>query len=713
MPGAPGAPTWDPYAPDPGPDDGSDDPGVGFAAGGPAFGGGPGGPGDGGDGDDPDDPDGAAHGGDATGLARPTGPALLDDAPRLPTVPGFEGLRALALVAVLLFHQGWDIARGGFLGISSFFTLSGFLLTTLALAEWAQSGHLALGRLWERRARRLVPAYVALLVLVVVLEVVLRVGTGPGFRGDVLWAAGWATNWHAVLANHDPAGIFLDPSPTQHLWALAVLAQLTLVVPLLFVGFMRVAGRRWRLGAVAFAVLAVATFALAHLAANGDGNGGIAYFGTHTRAGELLVGVALAYAVLSPRVRRVLETSAGVAVVRYGSVLALVVLAGLWSRTSLGDPRLFGGITAVNAGLTALVALAVTAPGPAATFLGVTPLRWLGRISYTAFLVHWPLFLLIDEDRIDLPGPALFLVRVAATVVVAAALHLGVERPVRAGLRVGRPQLAGAFVGATAVVAVAALVVPLQPPAGVSLTIGSGGGDEPGQLDVVVPNGTPVASIALVGDELASSIVPGFTAWNENNAEDQVHVDTHVTDGCPPGAPGPVRLAGETVGEQTACVGWEPRLPELLDATSADAVVVVTGIGELGERELDGAWRHIGDPQYDDWLGGQLAELADELAAGGTPVFWATIPHVRMGGAAWTTHDDNDPARVDRYNELVRAAAAGHDQIQVVDMTAWAQELPRGGEFSTDYRPDGVTFTEAGADQAAAFVVRSVVRALD
>jgi peptidoglycan/LPS O-acetylase OafA/YrhL len=649
------------------------------------------------------------------GRRRQTGPkvpAPLDDAPRLPDVAGFDGLRALALIAVLLFHQGWDVSRGGFLGISSFFTLSGFLLATLALAEWAQTGRLALTRLWERRARRLVPAYVAVLALVIVLQYALRVGTGPGFRTDVLWGVGWATNWHAVVADQDVAGIFLDPSPVQHLWSLAVLAQLVVVISLLFVGLMKFAGRHWRLGGAAFGLVAVLSFLLARATAEVDGNGGLAYYGTHTRAGEVLVGVALAYAVLNPAMRRLLGTEVGDAAVRYGAVAALAGLAVLWSRTSLGDPKLFGGITALNAVLTAVVILAVTAPGPAATFLGTWPLRTLGRISYTAYLVHWPIYLLIDEPRLDLPGPALFGLRAAATLAVALALHVALEQPFRTRLRMPRPRLAGALVGATAVVLVAAVLVPLKPPVGVSLAIDDGQG--PGDLDVVVPTGTEVASIALVGDALASSIAPGFAVWNEEHEDDQVRLDTHVTDDCPPGAPGPVRLAGETIGEQTACTGWEPRLPELLDATSADVVVVVTGLGELGDREIDGAWRHLGDPLYDSWLATQLGELADELADAGAPVLWAAIPHVRLPGADgdWTRYPENDPRRVDRYNELVRAAAEGHD-LDVVDMTAWAQELPRGGEFSADYRQDGATFTEAGARVAAGWIAREVLRVID
>jgi peptidoglycan/LPS O-acetylase OafA/YrhL len=662
--------------------------------------------------DDEDDDDTAAPGRGRQGRREPRPPAELDDAPRLPRVPGFDGLRAVALLAVLAFHQGYDVARGGFLGISSFFTLSGFLLGTLALAEWSQAGHLSLARLWERRARRIVPAYVVALAIVVVLQLVLRVGTGPGFRVDVLYALAYAENWRAVFSERDIAQIFVNASPVQHLWSVGLLVQLLVLVPLGFAALMRLVGKRWRVAGAVVAAVAAGSFLLADATAAADGNGGLAYFGTQTRAGEFLVGIVLAFAVLSGAVRRVIESGPARLALRYGGPAALVGLAFLWSRTSLDDPRLFGGVTALNAVLTAWVVLAVTSSGPASTALGSWPLRTLGRLAYTAYLVHWPIFLLLDQPRFQLDEHVQFVARVGLTLALAVALHYAVEQPWREGLRMPRPRLAAVFGGATAVVLVAVMVLPQQPPLGVNLSIGSGSG--PGELDVVVPaGGDGVADVALVGDALATSLVPGVATWNQREPDSQVRLATHITDGCPPAAPGPVRLAGATVGEGTACRGWEPRLPHLLDAAEPDVIVVVTGLDELGERDLDGAWHHIGDPAYDTWLANELDELAGTLADSGVPVLWATLPHVRIGGADgdWTRHDENDPARVNRYNELVSEAAAGHDDIQVVDLAAWAQGLTPGGEFGPHFRQDGTTFTERGARGAVTWLMDEVIAA--
>src|SRR5690606_26549276 len=229
-----------------------------------------------------------------------------------------------------------------------------------------------------------------------------------------------------------------------------------------------------------------------------------------------------------------------------------------------------------------------------------------------------------------------------------------------------------------AVVVAAAAVLPEQPPPGVHLAVDDGRGA--GDLDVVVPTGDEVASIALVGDSLAASLVPGFEAWNAEHPDQQVRVHTHVADDCPLSAPGPVRLAGRTIGEGTDCLGFEARLPILLEEADPDVVVVVPSVADLGEREIDREWTHVGDAVFDDWLWDELADLAGTLEDAGVPVVWTTAPHVRLvpdGEGDWTTVEENDPARVDRLNEIVRDVVAGRDGSVVVDLGAWAQRLPR------------------------------------
>jgi hypothetical protein len=268
-------------------------------------------------------------------------------------------------------------------------------------------------------------------------------------------------------------------------------------------------------------------------------------------------------------------------------------------------------------------------------------------------------------------------------------------------------RLAAGFVAVLAAVAAAAVVLPEQPPRGVTLAIGSSEG--PGRLDVVVPTGDEVASIALVGGSLAESMTPGLEAWNADHPDQQVRVATHVAADCPLTRAGEVRSAGRTVGDDTACLGFGPRLPRLLEAAEPDVVVVVPDAADLGSRELDNHWVHLGDPVYDIWARQHLEDLADTLADAGVPVVWATSPHVRLapGGdleGDWTDVPDNDPARVDRLNELIRGVAADRDDMQVLDLASWAQRLPRG-EFGPDQRAEGRDLTEDGAVRAAGWAV--------
>src|SRR3954447_11157440 len=185
--------------------------------------------------------------------------------PALPRVRALDGLRGLAVAGVLAYHCGFGWARGGFLGVSLFFTLSGFLITSLLLAERSEHGRIGLRGFWARRARRLLPA--ALLALAVIVAFGATVASGSqlrGLRGDVLAALAYVANWRFVLAGTSYGALWSAPSPVQHFWSLAIEEQLYLVLPVVVVGALALGRGRLRTVTMALGALLagsiVATF---------------------------------------------------------------------------------------------------------------------------------------------------------------------------------------------------------------------------------------------------------------------------------------------------------------------------------------------------------------------------------------------------------------------------------------------------------------------
>ncbi|HJR25033.1 MAG TPA: acyltransferase family protein, partial [Acidimicrobiales bacterium] len=374
----------------------------------------------------------------------------------MPYLPAFDGLRAIALLAVLAFHAGFGWIHGGYLPLTAFFVLSGFLITSLLLLERGRSGRVDLGAFWMRRARRLVPA--AILALGLVALYTAAIGRSvEGLRGDVFACLGWVANWRFIFVGRTYEDLFGDPSPVQHFWSLAVEEQFYLVVPPLAVGLLLLAkGRRWLFALVTTLLVAASTITMAVLHDPGEPPLRV-YFGTDTRAAELLVGVLLALIITRPNGLRQLA-GAGRWVLDIAGALALGASVALWFVTQEYDDRLYEGGLLGIALLAAIVVASGTQPGsPVSRMLGIWPLPALGRISYGVYLFHWPLFLWIDEERTGLEQGPLFALRMAVTIGLAALSYVLVEQPIRTGTRSPARLLLTGWANAS--VAVAALLV--------------------------------------------------------------------------------------------------------------------------------------------------------------------------------------------------------------------------------------------------------------
>jgi peptidoglycan/LPS O-acetylase OafA/YrhL len=351
---------------------------------------------------------------------------------QLPYRPGLDGLRALAVAGVVLYHAGVSWMPGGFLGVDVFFVLSGYLITSLLLAERRQEGRVGFKAFWMRRARRLLPA-----VLLVVFVCLLAASTIARddlarTRGDALASLVYLTNWHLIAASHSYFNAFGRPSLLQHLWSLAVEEQFYLFWPLVLMGSLKLLGRRYTV--VLTVLLALASTALMWGLYNPNQDPSRVYYGTDTRAATLLVGALLAFAwplggfgdEVSRRAARVLD---GV-----GCAALLAVLA-LFVRTQDYDPWLYrGGFLLVALCTAVLIAVVVHPASSLGRVLGTRTLRWIGIRSYGIYLWHWPVMML-SRPGIDVPwrGTFVVLAQIAVTVGLAALSYRYVEMPVRGG----------------------------------------------------------------------------------------------------------------------------------------------------------------------------------------------------------------------------------------------------------------------------------------
>lgn len=355
------------------------------------------------------------------------------DARRLTYLPGLDGLRALAVIGVLLYHAGVSWLPGGYLGVEVFFVVSGYLITALLLSEWREQGRIDLKTFWMRRARRLLPALFLLIAATLAYAIVLLPDEVATLRADATAAVGYVTNWYLIFNDQSYFESVGRPSLLRHLWSLAVEEQFYLLWPVLFAVMMRFL--RPHVALLVIAVGAVASSLLMALLYQPDSDPSRLYYGTDTRAAGLLIGAALAL-VWAPWRRHVVVGRAKVALPDIVGVSALAIL--IWLFVSLDElhPSLYrGGFAAVA--LTSAVLIGATVHPRSLLIAGLLSsrlLRWIGLRSYSIYLWHWPIFML-SRPQLDLPldGLSLLALRLAVTLLLAEVSYQLVELPVRSG----------------------------------------------------------------------------------------------------------------------------------------------------------------------------------------------------------------------------------------------------------------------------------------
>jgi peptidoglycan/LPS O-acetylase OafA/YrhL len=666
----------------------------------------------------------------------------------------------VSVLLVLLFHAGLPFVPAGYLGVSVFFTLSGYLITSLLLVEHARSGTVRVGAFYGRRVKRLLPASTLCLVGVVVARQFGAFSEVTDLRGDVVGAALQVFNWVQLAGGGSYGDLFGSAtSPLEHYWSLAIEEQFYWVWPVVVLFVVRRVRRRadgvdrpaaqsarWmrRRLIVAVAILTLLASIAAPLIAQLAGPDA-AYWATPARLAEILMGALLA-TVLH---RRWVPANAG--------RLALPSFAGLLLASMLlpsDHGPAYEGWLPLFAVLSALLVYSLQAPGPVRRLLSTPLLVSTGAISYGLYLFHWPVFVLLRERGWNLTSPPHLVGALAITVTVSLVSYRLVERPVRRTSWRPVPTLRLAAIASVVVLASAVLVAPSGPAISADDDLLDAAAIAPDDGEALVPlvaassEPAPTTATSEPGRAVSAGPVPSDAAIRsepESSASTTTTVPTTLR--LPPEPPRPVRVL--VVGDSTALyvahglaawtmsypdhaqvsVSWcqgctfvpdaeitsfdldgvednsrrtlTEVMPDAIRQLRPDVVVLMSTVSDAANRQWDPAEGPIGptDPRARERMVTAFADLTMEIVTSGVPdVVWVVPPT--------PTHDwDDDPemnelARYAAHHEIVREAAARFEHhVSLVDLDAWARETGRFDD--PGFRADGVHIDEGPATEMA------------
>ncbi|NQX11961.1 acetyltransferase [Microbacteriaceae bacterium VKM Ac-2855] len=357
---------------------------------------------------------------------------------------GLDGLRALAVIAVIVYHLFPGALVGGFLGVDLFFVISGFLITRLLLNEREATGRIDLVAFWRRRARRLLPALAVLALVATSLAGLVGGDLLVGIGRQLLGLATFSGNWLSIAAGSS----YVDqtaPELFRNLWSLGVEEQFYLLWPVALLGLAMLPRRGFQLAVIGVAAVASA-IAMAALYSPGDDPTRV-YFGSDTHSFGLALGAVLAIGISFVRPFDLDEGESALQRMNrvhapWVGILALVGLIALSTVLDERDPFTYRGGLVLGSVLAAVVVWAATLPGALlGRALDVRPLRWIGRRSYGLYLWHWPLLVIaqsvLGATELGRAVPLLpAITALALTVAVAALSYSVIEQPIRRhGLR--------------------------------------------------------------------------------------------------------------------------------------------------------------------------------------------------------------------------------------------------------------------------------------
>ena len=596
-----------------------------------------------------------------------------------PYLPGLDGIRAVAVLAVIAYHLNFGWASGGLLGVQVFFVLSGYLITDLLVAEYGRHRGIGLKHFWIRRARRLLPALFVMLFVTVGWATLFDRSQLVALRSDLPAGIFYVSNWWYIFHHVSYFAKFGPPSPLGHLWSLAIEEQFYLVWPLLIL-----AGFRWlhTKRALILVTLAAATASALEMAVlyspSPEADPTRVYDGTDTRAFALLIGAALAlwlprsrpFAAVTANARRLLNLVGGAAL--------LGIFAMYWGTSQYQSFPYEGGMFLL-ALLTALVIGVTVHPGSQLrTVLGWEPLRWVGERSYAIYLWHYPVIVLTTPLNAP-PNVVRAILQTAVTLVIAALSWRYVEQPVRHGAlgrqweRIrqhnwSRPQLRPwgwvLAVGVSVNAAVCAL--------GLFGVVSASAADPASQITSISPvprDHHPTTTTSTV----ASKAHGGSTTTSST---------------APPPAGHDVTAIGDSVMVDAA-----PYLEQLLPGIAIDAAVgqqlyqVQTSVGQLKAEGAVGDRLILELGTNGPYTVSQLEDLINSFG----PLQRIVLVNTRVP-RPWQ----------DQVNETIAAVAESYPNATVVDWFGDSAAYPQY------FYPDGVHLDPAGAKYYASLLAQAV-----
>ncbi len=634
-------------------------------------------------------------------------------------LPALDGIRALAVGAVVAYHLHVPFFDGGLLGVSVFFTLSGYLITSLLMQGFERRGRIDLKAFWIRRARRLLPALLLMLPVTLVTAAIARPEKLAATFRQVLYALLYVANWTTIARGDDYFQRFSGPGPLDHLWSLAIEEQFYIVWPLVVFVLLWLATRRRResagpryghaprlrrdgralLALVTVLLAAASTWAIVHLYDPHAMNNTRAYEGTDARAAALLVGALAATALPFERVTEVSRRSR-IAL----DAIGLLGLAGVVlciARTDEYSPFLYRGGELVLATATAALAMAAAHPATwVARALGILPLRWVGARSYGVYLWHLPVVAFMPSTVLVEQPVLRGAVQLGLILMLAAASFRLIEDPIR---RASAPRPVRAR-------GLAFRAVVLVPVATVALVVWPLSCRPPIELEALASEPEPVGT-AVVDDSVLLP-APEPTAPLVLKAPDSMWTScrevAHIGDSTSLGLVSSLLLPNtdDRIAARYRAVGVERFFPEISGARSMvekykdqpNAIEIVKRRRASGYRGCYVFALGTNDPANTAGDATMLSTRIDGMMAqiGDTPALWTTTKTLKDKGPYQNAH-------MASWNQVLTDACARHSNMRVYD---WASEV-----HDEWFTADGIHFNAAGYRERAARIAKALARA--